>query len=67
MGVMLSLDQHRPARGRRRQGQHARHLHAGARAPALAALRRYDAPASGRLITRLARTMLARKAAPPAA
>jgi hypothetical protein len=61
MGVMLSLDRQRPARGRRRQGQHERRPGDQARAQALAAVRRYDPPPSGRLLTRLARTMLARK------
>jgi hypothetical protein len=58
---MLSLDRQRPARGGRRPGQHARHPADQGRVHALAAMRRYDAPASGRLLTRLARTMLARK------
>jgi hypothetical protein len=61
---MLSLDRQRPARGRRRPGQHARHPADQARVHALAAVRRHDAPASGRLLTRLARTMLARKGPP---
>jgi hypothetical protein len=58
---MLSLDRQRPARGGRRPGQHARRPADEARVHALAAMRRYDVPASGRLLTRLARTMLARK------
>jgi len=61
MGVMLSLDRQRPARGRRRQGQHERHPGDQARAQTLAAVRRYDPPPSGRLLTRLARTVLARR------
>lgn len=61
MGVMLSLDRQRPARGRRRQGQHVRHPGDQARARTLAAVRRYDPPPSGRLLTRLARTVLARR------
>ena len=61
MGVMLSLDQQRPARGRRRQGQHERRPGDQARARTLAAVRRYDPPPSGRLLTRLARTVLARR------
>ena len=61
MGVMLSLDRQRPARGRRRQGQHERHPCDQARAQTLAAVRRYDPPPSGRLLARLARTVLAGK------
>jgi hypothetical protein len=61
MGVMLSLDRQRPARGRRRQGQHERHPRDQAWAKTLPAMRRYDPPPSGRLLTRLARTVLARR------
>jgi hypothetical protein len=61
MGVMLSLDRQRPARGRRRQGQHERHPGDQARAKTLPAMRRYDPRPSGRLLTRLARTVLARR------
>lgn len=61
MGVMLSLDRQRPARGRRRQGQHERQPAGQPRAQTLAAVRRYDPPPSGRLLTRLARTVLARR------
>lgn len=61
MGVMLSLDRQRPARGRRRQGQHERRPGDQARGQTLAAVRCYDPPPSGRLLTRLARTMLARR------
>ena len=61
MGVMLSLDRQRPGRGRRRQGQHERHPGDRARAPRLAAVRPHDPPPSGRLLTRLARTVLARR------
>jgi hypothetical protein len=64
MGVMLSLDEHAPARGRRRQGQHARHLGLPVRVQAVAAIRRYDAPATGRLLSRLTRTVLARRNTP---
>jgi len=63
MGVMLSLDRQRPARDRRRQGQHERQRDDQARTRALTVVRRCNAPASGRLLTRLARTMLARKGA----
>jgi hypothetical protein len=61
MGVMLSLDRQRPGRGRRRQGQHERRPSDRAHARALAAVRRDDPPPSGRLLTRLARTVLARR------
>jgi hypothetical protein len=61
MGVMLSLDRQRPARGRRRQGQHARQPGNQPWAQTLAAVRRCDSPPSGRLLTRLARTVLARR------
>jgi hypothetical protein len=57
MGVMLSLDRHRPAKGRRR-AQHARYPDGRARGRALATLRRYDAPVSVRLLSRLTRTVL---------
>ncbi len=60
MGVMLSLDRHRPARARRR-AQHARHQDGKGRGQALASVRRYDAPASARLLSRLARAVLARR------
>ncbi len=66
MGVMLALDRHQPARGRRRPGQHARHPGDRERAQALATVRRGDAPAGGRLFGRLARTVLPRKGAPVA-
>jgi hypothetical protein len=66
MGVMLSLDRHRPDKGRRRQGQHARHPDDQARGRALAAVRRADAPARGRLLARLARRVMVRRS-PPAA
>ena len=58
MGVMLSLDRHRPARGRRR-AQHARREDAWARARALATVRRCDAPVGARLLSRLTGTLLA--------
>jgi hypothetical protein len=60
MGVMLSLDRHRPVRGRRR-AQHARHPDGQGRGQALAIVRRYEAPASARLLSRLARAVLARR------
>ena len=62
MGVMLSLDRHRPAKGRRRQGQHVRHP--DDRARARAAMRRSDAPASTRLLARLARKVVVRRSPP---
>lgn len=58
MGVMLSLDRHRPDAGRRR-AQHARRPDAQARVRALATVRRLEAPVSGRLLGRLARSLLA--------
>jgi len=64
MGVMLSLDEHGPVKGRRRQGQHARHPGLPVRVQAVAAIRRYDAPSTGRLLSRLTRTVLARRNAP---
>jgi hypothetical protein len=57
MGVMLSLDRHRPASGRRR-AQHARREDGWARARALATARRCDAPAGAGLLRRLARVLL---------
>lgn len=56
MGVMLSLDRHRPARGHR-QAQHARREDARARARALVAVRR-DAPVRAGLLSRLTGTLL---------
>jgi len=56
MGVMLSLDRHGPAKGRR-QGLHARNPDGQARVQVLAAMRRYDRPVSARLLTRLTRTL----------
>ncbi len=64
MGVMLSLDRHRPAKGRRRQGQHVRHPDGQARARA--AMRRSDPPASTRLLARLARKVVVRRSPPGA-
>ncbi|HUA29798.1 MAG TPA: hypothetical protein VMC03_13010 [Streptosporangiaceae bacterium] len=64
MGVMLSLDEHGPAKGRRRQGQHARHPGLPVRVQAVAAIRRSEAPSTGRLLSKLARTVLARRNAP---
>jgi len=74
MGVMLSLDQHGPARGRR-PGQHARH--ADAPAPILvlgqvhgraaaSRLRREAPPARGRLLAGLTRIWRARRDQPAA-
>ncbi len=61
MGVMLSLDEHGPARARRRQGQHARHPGLPVRVQAAAAVRRYDAPSTGRFLSRLSRAVLVRR------
>lgn len=63
MGVMLSLDRHRPDKGRR-QGQHVRHP--GDQARTQAAVRRYDAPARGRLLARVARKVMVRRRRPEA-
>ena len=57
MGVMLSLDRHRPAGGRRR-AQHARREDGWARARALATARRCDAPVGAGLLSRLIRVLL---------
>jgi hypothetical protein len=57
MGVMLSLDRHRPASGRRR-AQHARREDPWVRARALATVRRCDAPAGAGLLSRLVRALL---------
>jgi hypothetical protein len=64
MGVMLSLDEHGPAKGRRRQGQHARHPGLPGRVQAVVTIRRPAAPSTGRLLSRLTRTVLARRYAP---
>jgi hypothetical protein len=58
MGVMLSLDRHRPAKSRR-AGQHVRHQ--GDQARARVAAPQYDAPARGRLLARLARKVIVRR------
>jgi hypothetical protein len=60
MGVMLSLDRNGPARDRRR-ARHARRPGGQARVQALAAARRDQASASGRLLGRLTRTVLVRR------
>lgn len=57
MGVMLSLDRHRPATGHRR-AQHARRDDLRARARALATTRRGEAPVSAGLLRRLARLLV---------
>jgi hypothetical protein len=57
MGVMLSLDRHRPVSGRRR-AQHARREDGWARARALATTRRCDAPARAGMLSRFARALL---------
>jgi hypothetical protein len=60
MGVMLSLDRNGPARDHRR-ARHARRPGGQARVQALAVMRRDRATASGRLLSRLTRTVLARR------
>jgi hypothetical protein len=57
MGVMLSLDRHRPASSRRR-AQHARREDGWVRARALATMRHGDPPAGGGLLSRLIRVLL---------
>jgi hypothetical protein len=64
MGVMLSLAEHGPAKGRRRQGTHARPPGLPVRVQAAAAIRRYEAPSTGRLLSRLTRTVLPRRNPP---
>jgi hypothetical protein len=64
MGVMLSLDQHGHSRRRRRPGQHARHPGFPVRVQAVVAVRRNDPPSTGRLLSRLTRTVLPRRNAP---
>lgn len=56
MGVMLSLDRHRPGSGRRR-AQHARREDGWARARALATVRRDPLTRAG-LLSRLVRALL---------
>jgi hypothetical protein len=61
---MLSLHEHGPAKGRRHQGQHARHQGLPVHVQAVAAICRYEAPSTGRLLSRLTRTVLARRNTP---
>jgi hypothetical protein len=65
MGVMLTLDQPRQARARRR-AQHRRTPEEQACVDAFAAFLRYDAPGAGRCLSRLATTVLAGKLLPAA-
>jgi hypothetical protein len=60
MGVMLSLDRNGPA-GNHRRARHARRPGGQARTQALAVMRRDQASASNRLLSRLTRTVLARR------
>jgi hypothetical protein len=60
MGVMLSLDRNGPARDHRR-ARHARRPGGQARVQALAVMRRDQASPSSRLLSRLTRTVLARR------
>jgi len=60
MGVMLSLDRNGPA-GHHRRARHARRPGGQARTQALVAMRRDQASASSRLLSRLTRTVLARR------
>jgi hypothetical protein len=65
MGVMLALDRPRPPRSRG-HGQHARPADDQARADALVAFLRYDAPGRDRRLGRLARVMRCRRLLPAA-
>jgi len=60
MGVMLSLDRNGPASTHRR-ARHARRPGGQARIQALAVMRRDQASASGRLLSRLTRIVLTRR------
>jgi hypothetical protein len=60
MGVMLSLDRSGPV-GNHRRARHARRPGGQARSQALAVMRRDQASASNRLLSRLTRTVLARR------
>jgi hypothetical protein len=65
MGVMLTLDGPRQARGHRR-AQHKRTPEEQACLDAFAAFLRYDAPGAGRCLSRLGASVLAGKLRPAA-
>jgi hypothetical protein len=64
MGVMLSLEGDKPARARRRRGQHTRTTEDQARLDALAAFLRSDATSAGRSLSRVSRAALAARLLP---
>jgi hypothetical protein len=66
MGVMLSLEGTRQARGRRRRGQHSRTTEDQACLEALAAFLRSDATSAGRSLSRVSKTSLAARLLPAA-
>ena len=59
MGVMLSLEGDKPARARRRRGQHSRTTEDQACLDALAAFLRSDATSAGRSLSRVSRAAVA--------
>jgi hypothetical protein len=66
MGVMLSLEGTRQARGRRRRGQHSRTTEDQACLEALAAFLRSDATSAGRSLSRVPKASLAARLLPAA-
>jgi hypothetical protein len=66
MGVMLSLEGTRQARGRRRRGQHSRTTEDQACLEALAAFLRSDATSAGRSLSRVSKASLAVRLLPAA-
>ncbi len=66
MGVMLSLEGTRQARGRRRRGQHSRTTEDQACLEALAAFLRSDATSAGRSLSRVSEASLAARLLPAA-
>jgi hypothetical protein len=64
MGVMLSLEEGRQDRGRRRRGQHSRTMEDQACLDALAAFLRSDATSAGRCLSRVSRISLASRLLP---
>jgi hypothetical protein len=66
MGVVLSLEGDKPARTRRRRGQHTRTTEDQACLDALAACLRADASSAGRSLSRVSRITLAARLLPAA-
>jgi hypothetical protein len=66
MGVMLSLEGTRQARGRRRRGQHSRTTEDQACLEALAAFLRSDVTSAGRSLRRVSKASLAARLLPAA-